>query len=132
MEFKLFGLKLGNNKKPTGSSANQKIRRSFVLPQNDDDAVSIEAVGGFFGQYVDFDGTTRNDADLIYKYREMSMHSECEAAIDDIVCETIVSEENMVPVKIILDDIDYSDDIKRRIIKEFNFSKKKSFYAQNI
>jgi hypothetical protein len=120
MEFKLFGLKLGSNKKPLGSSENRKVRRSFVLPQNDDDAVSIEAVGGFFGQYVDFDSTTRNDADLIYKYREMSMHPECEAAIDDIVCEAIVSEENMVPVKIILDNIEYSDDIKRRIIKEFN------------
>lgn len=120
MEINLFGLKLGSNKKPLGSSENRKIRRSFVLPQTDDDAVSIEAVGGFFGQYVDFDGTTRNDADLIYKYREMSMHPECEAAIDDIVSESIVNEDNMVPVKIILDEIEYSDDIKRRIIKEFN------------
>jgi hypothetical protein len=120
MEFKLFGLKLGSNKKPLSSSESNKIRRSFVLPQNDDDAVSIEAVGGFFGQYVDFDHTTRNDADLIYKYREMSMHPECEAAIDDIVSDAIVSEENSAPVKIILDAVEYSDDIKRRIIKEFN------------
>jgi hypothetical protein len=120
MEFKLFGLKLGSNKKPLSSSESNKIRRSFVLPQNDEDAVSIEAVGGFFGQYVDFDHTTRNDADLIYKYREMSMHPECEAAIDDIVSDAIVSEENSAPVKIILDAVEYSDDIKRRIIKEFN------------
>jgi hypothetical protein len=120
MEFKLFGLKLGSDKKPLSSSENKKIRRSFVLPQNDDDAVSIEAVGGFFGQYVDFDHTTRNDADLIYKYREMSMHPECEAAVDDIVSDAIVSEENSAPVKIILDAVEYSDDIKRRIIKEFN------------
>jgi hypothetical protein len=120
MEFKLFGLKLGSNKKPLSSSENKKIRRSFVLPQNDDDAVSIEAVGGFFGQYVDFDHTTRNDADLVFKYREMSMHPECQAAIDDIVSDAIVSEENSAPVKIILDAVEYSDDIKRRIIKEFN------------
>jgi hypothetical protein len=120
MELKLFGIKLGRNKKPLSSSENKKIKRSFVLPQNDDDAVSIEAVGGFFGQYVDMDGTTRNDADLIYKYREMSMHSECEAAIDDIICDAIVSEENAAPVKIVLDNVDYSEDIKRRIIKEFN------------
>ena len=120
MEFKLFGLKLGSNKKPLSSSENKKIRRSFVVPQTDDDAVSIEAVGGFFGQYVDFDHTTRNDADLIYKYREMSMHPECESAIEDIVSDAIVSEDNMSPVKIILDAVEYSDDIKRRIIKEFN------------
>ena len=120
MEFKLFGLKLGSNKKPLSSSENKKIRRSFVLPQNDDDAVSVEAVGGFFGQYVDFDATTRNDADLVYKYREMSMHPECEAAIDDIVSDAVVSEDNTAPVKIVLDAVEYSDDIKRRIIKEFN------------
>lgn len=120
MEFKLFGLKLGNNKKPLSSSENTKIRRSFVLPQGDDDSVNIEAAGGFFGQYVDFDHSTRNDADLIYKYREMSMHPECEAAIDDIVSDGIVSEENAASVKIILDAVEYSEDIKRRIIKEFN------------
>lgn len=120
MEFKLFGLKLGNNKKPLSSSENKKIRRSFVLPQTDDDAINVEAVGGFFGAYVDFDHTTRNDADLIYKYREMSMHPECEAAIDDIVSDAVVSEENAAPVKIILDAVEYSEDIKRRIIKEFN------------
>jgi hypothetical protein len=120
MEFNLFGLKLGKNKTPLASAENQKIKRSFVLPQNDDDAITVEAVGGFYGLNIDLDGTTRNDTELIYKYREMSMHAECEAAIDDIVSDTIVSEDNAVPVKIILDNIEHNETIKKKIIKEFN------------
>jgi len=122
MEFKLFGLKLGKNKKPLASSEDQKIKKSFVLPQTDDDAVSVEAVGGFMGQYVDLDGTTKSDTDLIYKYREMSMHPECEMAIDDILCEAIVSEDNQVPVKLVLDLLDdkYTAKIKKKLQEEFN------------
>lgn len=118
--LKLFGIKLGKNKKPLSADDNLKVKRSFVLPEMDDDSVTVEAVGGFFGQYVDFDHTTRNDADLIYKYREMSMHPECESAIEDIVSEAIVTNESEAPVKIILDNIDYSDEVKKKIIKEFN------------
>lgn len=120
MEFKLFGLKLGQDyKKPLASTEQKKIKKSFVLPQTDDDAVSIEAVGGFYGHFVDFDGTIRNDNELIYKYREMSMHPECESAIDDIVGEAIVSEESLMPVKVVLDNLDESDGIKKKIGEEF-------------
>lgn len=118
--LKLFGIKLGKNKKPLSADDNLKVKRSFVLPEMDDDSVTVESVGGFFGQYVDFDHTTRNDADLIYKYREMSMHPECESAIEDIVSEAIVTSDSEAPVKIILDNINYSEDVKKKITKEFN------------
>jgi hypothetical protein len=39
---------------------------------------------GFQGQYIDLDGTLKGDVELIRKYREMSLHSEVDAAIDDI------------------------------------------------
>lgn len=113
----LFGLKLFGNK--SSSEATKKIRKSFVMPETED-AITVEASAGFFGQYLDMDGTTRTDADLIYKYREMSMHPECESAIDDIVCESIVTEDNKKSVKILLDNLKSSDSTKNKIAEEFD------------
>lgn len=111
----LFGLKLTGQNQLTAS---KKVRKSFVLP-DPEDAISVEASAGFFGQYLDLDGVTRTDADLIYKYREMSMHPEVESAIDDIVCEAIVTEDNQRPVKIIMDDFELGSKVKDRVAEEF-------------
>lgn len=117
---KYFGFSLTDkNKKSSNQVQNDKLKRSFSLPDGDDDALNVEMGGGFFGHQLNLDGTTRNDIDLIYKYREMSMHPECQAAIDDIVCEAIVTEDSSSPVKIVLDKIQYSDNIKQKISKEF-------------
>ena len=62
--------------------------------------------------------SSRNEADLIKKYREISMHPECEAAIDDIINEAIVSDEDK-QVDILLDDVNLSDSIKKKIREEF-------------
>ena len=46
------------------------------------------------------------------------MHPECEAAIDDIINEAIVSDEDK-QVDILLDDVNLSDSIKKKIREEF-------------
>ena len=84
MDF--FGLKIERSKKQRNDF---KALKSFVVPTTDDGAIPVEA-GGFYGQYIDLDGTVRNDYELVSKYREMSMDPVCETAIDDIVNESIV------------------------------------------
>lgn len=122
MEFNLFGLKLGGKNRSLQSVEDtKKAAKSFVLPQADDDSVTIEAAGGFFGQTLDMDGTTRTDTELIYRYRDMSMHQEVETAIDNIIGDAIVLEDNVLPVKLSMENLEgYSEGVKRKFVKEFN------------
>ena len=109
---KLFGFEI---KKV--SDEDEKLD-SFVAPSNDDGAVVV-AEGGAFGTYVDLEGTAKSEAELVSKYREMALQPEVEAAIDDIVNEAIVADEEEV-VNIVLDTVDeYSDQIKDKIREEF-------------
>ena len=61
---------------------------SFVRKENDDAAQPIVA-GGYFGQSVDLGDAAnkQSEVDLIGRYREMSLHPECDSAIADIVNE---------------------------------------------
>ena len=73
---------------------------------------------GSFGTYVDLDGTVRTEAELVTKYREMSLQPECDAAIDEIVNETMAIDEKYI-VKINLDQLENKENIKKAIRDEF-------------
>jgi hypothetical protein len=111
----LFGFKLERSKR---QKQDMKALKSFVVPTTDDGAIPVEA-GGFFGQYIDLDGTVRNDFELVMKYREMAMDPITEIAIDDIVNDAIVLGEKKAPVKILLDRLKQPDNIKEKIHDEF-------------
>jgi hypothetical protein len=90
---------------------------SFASKESDDGAVVVSA-GGSYGTYVDLDGTVRTEAELVTKYREMSLHPECDAAVDEIVNESIsIDEEKMIDVN--LDSLPISENIKKVIREEF-------------
>jgi hypothetical protein len=93
--------------------------KTFTDPTPDDGAIEI-AGGGFFASILDTDGRERSDLDLIRRYRDISMQSECDAAIEDIVNEGIISNLNDIPVNIDLHNIPYPEKIKRRIRAEFS------------
>jgi len=114
MAIKLFGFKIGKDEPES-----QEVK-SFVPPSNDDGAVAV-AGGGVYGIYTDLEGTIRNDADLIKRYREMSLQPECDAAIEDIINESIVFEGGDYPVQIILDDLKQPESIKKKIRDEFYY-----------
>ena len=91
---------------------------SFAPPANDDGA-TVVAEGGVFGTYVDLEGTARTEAELVNKYREIALQPEVEAAVEDIVNESIVTDEDEI-VTLILDDVDeLSDNLKKRLQDEF-------------
>jgi len=93
--------------------------RTFSTPTPDDGTIDV-AGGGFFGQILDTDGRERSDIDLIRRYRDIAQQSECDTAIEDIVNEGIVSNQNDQSVEISLDRLRYPDKIKRKIRAEFD------------
>ena len=91
------------------------------IPPNNEDGVDHYASSGFFGTHVDLEGVYRNEFELIKRYREMSLHPECDSAIEDIVNEAVVSDSNDSPVEIELSNLNASDGIKNTIRKEFKY-----------
>ena len=112
----LFGFSLdkGDQKKKK-----QQGLISPVAPNNDDGTVTISA-GGYYGQYVDMEGVSRNEFEQIRKYREVSLHPEVDSAIDEVVNEAIVADGDDSPVEIELSNLEQSESIKKRIREEFN------------
>ena len=52
----------------------------------------------------------------VKRYRDISIQSECDAAIEDIVNESIISNERDQAVEIVLERLPYPDKIKRKIM----------------
>jgi hypothetical protein len=93
---------------------------SFV-PKTDEDGTGVIQAGGHFGAYIDMDGDkAKNDNDLIMKYRDIASQPECDAAVEDIINESIVGDSDDAPVNIILDELEVSDKIKESIKHEFD------------
>ena len=93
--------------------------KTFSTPTPDDGTIDV-AGGGFFGQILDTDGRERSDIDLIRRYRDIAQQAECDTAVEDIVNEGIVSNQNDQSVEISLDRLHYPDKIKRKIRAEFD------------
>ena len=108
----LFGFSITRAKKP------QDPKQSFTTPQADDGTQTV-AAGGYFGQYLDMEGTARSESELIRRYREVALHPECDMAIEDIVNEAIVANELKDAVKLDLNNVSYSGEIKKKIDVEF-------------
>ena len=92
--------------------------QSFAPKESEDGAVVV-AAGGAFGTYVDLDGTVRTEAELVTKYREMSLQPECDAAIDEIINESMSTDERDI-VTINLDNVKIAENVKKAIRNEFD------------
>jgi hypothetical protein len=114
-KFSLFGFTISRDEKEVESS----VQQSFAPPTTDDGALTITSAA-YYGTYVDLDGTAKNEVELISRYREMAMQPEIESAIDDIVNEAIVQDDDGKITQIILDDLKQNDKIKKAIKEEFN------------
>ena len=90
--MELFGFKIERTKKVPDP------QQAFTPPVTDDGTTVVSA-GGFFGQYLDMEGTAKSEADLIQRYREVSLHPECDMAVEDIVNEAVVADESVKSVK---------------------------------
>ena len=109
----LFGFQITRVKKT------EDPKQSFTTTQADDGTQTV-AAGGYFGQYLDMEGTAKYEADLIRRYREISLHPECDMAVEDIVNEAVVANELKEAVRVNTDNLPYGKDIRRRIESEFS------------
>jgi hypothetical protein len=92
---------------------------SFV-PKTDEDGSGVIQAGGHFGAYIDMDGDkVKNEVDLILKYRDIASQPECDAAIEDIINESIVGDHDESPVNLVLDELEISDKLKESVKNEF-------------
>jgi len=89
------------------------------VPQSNEDSSDYYVSSGFYGQYVDIDGVFKSEFELIKRYREMALHPEVDSAIEDIINEAIVSDQNDSPVELDLENLPASAKLKELIREEF-------------
>ena len=108
----LFGFSITRVKKPADP------KQAFTQPQADDGTQTI-AAGGYYGQYLDMEGQSKTEQDLIRRYREIALHPECDMAIEDIINESIVANELKDAIRLNLDNLPFGKDVRRKIEDEF-------------
>lgn len=108
----------------------KETQPSFAPPKVDDGAIEI-APGGTYGTYFDFDGKTKDEGQLITRYRDMSVTAECDAAIQDVVNESIVVSDDGDILEINVEKVEQPDKTKNdireafaEILKLLDFNKK--------
>jgi len=109
---------------------NETKAQSFVPPSNDGAVIEIAkdggmggfaATGGVIGQFIDMEGGVKTEADLVARYRTMALVPECDSAIEDIVNESLSSNDLDSPVAINLDRVDnIPDGTKEKMRVEFD------------
>ena len=110
----LFGFEI----KRKGS---EKELPSIVPPVDDDGAGYVTASGTHYGQYLNIDGDdSKDNHQLIMKYRGCSMHPEVDAAIEDIINEGIAGGLLEQPVNLNMDNLKQPASIKKAIAEEFD------------
>ena len=109
---RLFGFSIDDSSKKADSVISP-------VPKNNEDGVDYFVQSGFYGSYVDIEGRYRTEYDLIKRYREMSLHPEADAAIEDVVNEALVSDLYDSPIEIELSNVNASDKVKDSIREEF-------------
>jgi len=115
--LKLFGFEIRRAGQPTGTK--NKLD-SIVPPTDDDGAGYVTASGSHFGQYINLDGDeSKDNSELIKQYRGVAMHPEVDAAVEDIVNESITIENDKSAIEVVLDNVETSDKIKKEIQEEF-------------
>ena len=109
--MEIFGYKITRSVEPP-------TEKSFVAPTDDGGTDEIKA-GGYYGTYLDLDGTASTEQELIRRYRDIAGMADVDTAIDDIVNDSISNLDDEDPVRINLDDVEVSAGIKKDIEKEF-------------
>lgn len=110
--FSLFGFRIKKKEEEEGSVP------SFAVPANEDGATTISS-SAFYAQTLDLDGITKNEVELITRYREMALQPEIENAIEDIINEAIVQDDDGNTLELVMDKLQVSDKIKEAIEAEF-------------
>lgn len=115
--FSAFGFEL----KRASKEKDEKKVTSIVPKVDEDGAGYVTASGSYFGQYIDMEGgSAKDNGALVTKYRQIAEHPEVDAAVEDILNESIVAGELESTVALNLDKVEASDKIKSTLLEEFD------------
>ena len=107
----IFGFNITREQPP-------KTEKSFVAPSDEGGVESIRA-GGYYGTYLDLEGVANNEAELIKRYRDISLMADVDTAIQDIIDDAIANLDDEDPVTLDTDRLKVSDAVKKQIQDEF-------------
>ena len=110
--MEIFGFEI-NRKKDTATT------KSFV-PKDEQGAIDSIRGGGYYGTYFDVEGVANTEEALIKRYRDISMMADVDAAIEDIVNDSISNLEDERPLEIDTDKVNVSASVKKAIAEEFD------------
>jgi hypothetical protein len=119
-EFNLFGYTISRKQKEEETTI-----KSFVPEANDNGGAEVSSYSGaaYNSFSIDIDPSgIKNEAELIYKYREMSLVADIDLAVSEIVDEFLVLDETDKAIVLDFDEEftkKYSDKTKDLIIDEF-------------
>lgn len=113
--MQLFGFEI----KRTPSEEKDSSNLQAIVPLNQDESATEVAPGGMYGTYLDMEASAKSEADLVTRYREMALQPECDLAIEDIINDAIIMEDNTNAVEIILDESNLPPRIRKVIREQF-------------
>ena len=91
-----------------------------LVVKDDDDGSVVVSTSGFVGTYIDLDNRIKSDEEYINLVRNLSQEPEFSYAIQEIVNELFVIDEDETPVKIDLESTQLPESIKKKIMTEFD------------
>ena len=116
--IKIFGYKFSLSKQE--EQEQEIINQEAVTPPLEEDGSYVVETGAQHVHHqIDLEGRTKDTVALIDKYRAMSHSPEVEDAVDDIVNEAFVFEDDHPAIQINLERTKFSDTIKTTIHEEF-------------
>ena len=119
--YNFLGYEIRNSEKDPEPGEREEKIISPADPTEENDPGFVTTAAGYYGQVLDVRGDYgSNDRDLIVKYRNAAMQPECDDAIEDIVNESIVADDETMPVSLNLDHVknELLDDNTRELMHE--------------
>jgi hypothetical protein len=115
--LKLFGFEIKRANKDA-----EDIKKPSIVPPRDDEGGSYATASGtHYGQYLNLDGDdSKDNYQLIMKYRGVAMHPEVDNAVEDIINESITGSELEQTLDLNMDKVEAPDKIKKLIKEEFD------------
>lgn len=103
----------------------ESLPASFVPPVNEDGSQYVNSGAGHYSYALDIDpASLKNDIDLISKYREISITADMDLAIDEIVNEILVHDDQKQSV-----EIDFTEEFLEKYSKSTQEKIKEEFQS---
>jgi hypothetical protein len=118
--MEIFGFNIGGKGKQLQNPVEQKLP-SFAAPVDDDGAATVSNAVGHYGSFLDLNGAAKTESELISRYRETAKYPDCDTAVEEVCSEAIATEDDEEVIKLNLDDVKLSQNIRNVIEEEFEY-----------